>query len=520
MSASRPKLGFLGWALSGGAYFGQVPGANLGSIGTALIGAGAVPAFRGMQAGNPNSPMLFIVCLAAGCGFLAGGYSQYCSACDAETHDGETRLKDSLAGLAGSYAPASKTACDQCGKSFPSGFYLQKCEDGRYLCEACRMLAVEDAKEETPSQALALEQETDAAELVRSPSQPALDATDREAEATSHSAVLKGDNPPGRVYEKRSPLKIAAGITGCVLLVCLIALGFVNVPRSEDLTTKVDGQVRRLLPALRSTSGSPETTPISKYAVWWIGENATAAGGDGKNQPTGTLQSSSGGGLLGILTPRFEELDAIVIVERTFGESQDYLALPKDMRPFEIGFNPFGGAPSQYIDRQGRIHNAEEFKKHLTTYGLHAWVTGPTSNRVVAYREFAAEHLLAQYDSPPSIEEVPQKALDSWIQSCRAMNKPTAGGTSTKPTSTKGKSVPPINTARIVVEPVRAKSGVVPLPFRVLTKPMINLSSERLMALSHSPERRLLDKFRVDDSRGRRECQDPTETTQQGNSDL
>jgi len=33
---------------------------------------------------------------------------------------------------------ASKTTCDRCGGSFPSAFYLEKSEDGRYLCEKCR----------------------------------------------------------------------------------------------------------------------------------------------------------------------------------------------------------------------------------------------------------------------------------------------------------------------------------------------------------------------------------------------
>ncbi len=37
------------------------------------------------------------------------------------------------------YAPASKTTCDQCGSSFPSGLYLEKSEDSRYLCEKCRV---------------------------------------------------------------------------------------------------------------------------------------------------------------------------------------------------------------------------------------------------------------------------------------------------------------------------------------------------------------------------------------------
>lgn len=37
-----------------------------------------------------------------------------------------------------SCTPASKTTCDQCGNSFPSGFYLQKSKDDRYLCEKCQ----------------------------------------------------------------------------------------------------------------------------------------------------------------------------------------------------------------------------------------------------------------------------------------------------------------------------------------------------------------------------------------------
>ena len=36
------------------------------------------------------------------------------------------------------HAPASKTMCDQCGRSFPSSYYLAKSPDNRYLCEACR----------------------------------------------------------------------------------------------------------------------------------------------------------------------------------------------------------------------------------------------------------------------------------------------------------------------------------------------------------------------------------------------
>lgn len=36
------------------------------------------------------------------------------------------------------YAPAVKTTCDQCGESFPSGYYLVKSEGNRYLCQTCR----------------------------------------------------------------------------------------------------------------------------------------------------------------------------------------------------------------------------------------------------------------------------------------------------------------------------------------------------------------------------------------------
>lgn len=40
------------------------------------------------------------------------------------------------------HAPVSKTTCDQCGGSFPSGFYLERSQDGRYLCEKCRTALV------------------------------------------------------------------------------------------------------------------------------------------------------------------------------------------------------------------------------------------------------------------------------------------------------------------------------------------------------------------------------------------
>jgi hypothetical protein len=110
------KLGFLGWAFSGGVFFGQVPGANLGGIGAALIGAGAIPAFRGMEAGNPNAPMLFVGCLALGSGLLAGGYSQYCSAFDSS-------LSVQFANRAASADPAIREAWAATWRAWSAGRY-------------------------------------------------------------------------------------------------------------------------------------------------------------------------------------------------------------------------------------------------------------------------------------------------------------------------------------------------------------------------------------------------------------
>lgn len=83
-SRRTPKLGFLGWAFSGGLYFGKVPGSNLGGIGAAFIGAGALPAFRAINT-YPNAPMVLIASLALGGGLLAGGYGKYCSVRDSKT---------------------------------------------------------------------------------------------------------------------------------------------------------------------------------------------------------------------------------------------------------------------------------------------------------------------------------------------------------------------------------------------------------------------------------------------------
>jgi hypothetical protein len=51
--------------------------------------------------------------------------------------DGPKNHSQEQAGT-GPYAPASKTTCDQCGSFFPSGLYLEKSQDGRYVCEKCR----------------------------------------------------------------------------------------------------------------------------------------------------------------------------------------------------------------------------------------------------------------------------------------------------------------------------------------------------------------------------------------------
>jgi len=83
-SERTPKLGFLGWAFSGGLFFGKVPGSNLGGIGAAFIGAGAIPAFRAINT-YPNAPIVLIGSLVLGCWFLAGGYGRYCSASDSKS---------------------------------------------------------------------------------------------------------------------------------------------------------------------------------------------------------------------------------------------------------------------------------------------------------------------------------------------------------------------------------------------------------------------------------------------------
>ena len=115
MNNSTRKLGFVGWAFSGGAFFGQVAGANLGGIGAAFIGAGAIPAFRGIQA-NPNAPMVFVVCLALGIGFLVGGYNQYCSAFDTQS------VAQSI-NRAASAEPAVREAWAATWRSWKAGLY-------------------------------------------------------------------------------------------------------------------------------------------------------------------------------------------------------------------------------------------------------------------------------------------------------------------------------------------------------------------------------------------------------------
>jgi len=75
-----PELSFLGWAFKGGVYFGQESGSTLGSIGMAMIGAGAIPLFRGMQEGSSDTAgLFFFFFLVVGCICLAAGYGQYIS---------------------------------------------------------------------------------------------------------------------------------------------------------------------------------------------------------------------------------------------------------------------------------------------------------------------------------------------------------------------------------------------------------------------------------------------------------
>lgn len=49
------------------------------------------------------------------------------------------------------FAPASKTTCDQCQDSFPSGFYLEKSEDGVFRCEKCRAAQAPQARTLAPT---------------------------------------------------------------------------------------------------------------------------------------------------------------------------------------------------------------------------------------------------------------------------------------------------------------------------------------------------------------------------------
>jgi len=158
--------------------------------------------------------------------------------------------------------------------------------------------------------------------------------------------------------------------------------------------------------------------PVGKNAVWWIGDGIEYAGG-GTKRSTGSMRSYWGGGA-GLITPRFEELDSILIVKGTLGEQKQYLHVPAGMSPGPtFGFNPFinSSSPSSFIDRYGKIHSADEFKTTLRTYGLQVWIVDVKLNRIAAYREFPAAHLLEQYDQDHAPDEVHLSALVEWIKS-------------------------------------------------------------------------------------------------------
>lgn len=78
----QKKLGFLGWALSGGVYCGDIRGSGAGAIGAAALGAGAFKVWRAMEsAPNPEvrAKLLTLLVLFGliGLAALAFGYHQY-----------------------------------------------------------------------------------------------------------------------------------------------------------------------------------------------------------------------------------------------------------------------------------------------------------------------------------------------------------------------------------------------------------------------------------------------------------
>lgn len=87
MSSQRQKMGFLGWALAGGVFCGGIPGSGWGSVGAALLGAGAFKIWKNMVS-IPDPTIraklmpLFLVVGIAGVFSLVCGYAKYSRAFD------------------------------------------------------------------------------------------------------------------------------------------------------------------------------------------------------------------------------------------------------------------------------------------------------------------------------------------------------------------------------------------------------------------------------------------------------
>jgi len=236
----------------------------------------------------------------------------------------------------------------------------------------------------------------------------------RHAPATASSEVLSIN-----VATQHSRGKLLAGIVGGLFFVSVVVLFSIEGIHQNTLATRIDGFIGPTVSGLNSRSDLPANVPVGKNALWWIGEGVEFAGG-GTTRSSGTMRSTWGGSTLS-LTPRFDELDSILIVKGTLGEQKQYLRVPADMKPApEFGFNPFkskDAPPSSFVDRYGRVHSADEFKETIRTYGLQVWILNQKSSRIVGYKEFRAPDLLDSYDQGDPPRPVPLSALVEWIES-------------------------------------------------------------------------------------------------------
>ena len=207
------------------------------------------------------------------------------------------------------------------------------------------------------------------------------------------------------------------------LVVFSFVLVLYNYAQNQDaLATAINSYVGPLLPNLGPMPELKADVPIGTNAVWWIGDGTQYTTG-GIKKSTGVMQSSWGG-RFPAMTPRFSELESILIVRGTLGEEKEYLLVPNDMVPDNFVFNPFkSGPPTSFVDKHGKVHSADEFRHSLKTYGLQVWIVDIRSNRIVAYREFPAAHLLDEYDENHATEAVPLNALVGWIESLEKMGR-------------------------------------------------------------------------------------------------